>query len=557
MITALRALRPHQIAGIEGIRSSIAAGQTRPILEAPTGYGKTVVAAHLVAAAREAGRRIAFCVPSISLIDQTFERFRENGIDPGEMGIIQADHPWRRPSAPIQIATAQTLSRRLWPIVDEVIIDEAHIQHDAYRRWMGDPEWQHVPFVGLTATPGSRGLGKLFSHVVRPTSLAALIAEGYLAPFVVYAPSRPDLSGVREQSGDYHQGDLAERMDKPGLVADAVETWQRLAAGRPTLCFATGRRHAQSLHGQYLAAGIPAAYVDADTPRQERDRIGRQLATGEVLVAVNIGTLTTGIDWDVRCIQLCRPTKSQMLFVQMIGRGLRTAPGKADLVILDHSDNHARLGFATDIRFRLDDGAPKARAKRREAEDAVALPRCCPSCTALMLPRAATCTACGTELGTPIIRTEAGTLTPIGRDQLGEALRAIRAAGLRLRLDGDRIMVSPKGAVTPAISDLIRAHRVELIRSLTPPKSTTARLREQPQAIIHAMLLRYADETGKSTGWAAHQFRELFGQWPPRTGTRRDEEPSADLRSWLTAQRIRWAAGARRRAKQGGAHATA
>jgi Helicase conserved C-terminal domain len=91
-------------------------------------------------------------------------------------------------------------------------------------------------------------------------------------------------------------------------------------------------------------AGVSAGYIDAYTPSAERKQIERQFHAGEITVVCNVGCLTTGADWDVRCIILARPTKSEMLFVQIIGRGLRTATGKLDCLILDHSDTHARLG---------------------------------------------------------------------------------------------------------------------------------------------------------------------------------------------------------------------
>lgn len=330
MTASLRTLRPHQVAGIDGIKASIMAGQLRPILAAPTGYGKTEVAAHLIADARDRNKRIVFCVPTIGLVDQTFERFVANGFDPSDMGVIQASHPWRRPHAPIQIATGQTLAKRERPIVDEVIIDEAHQLQQTYRDWITDPEWAQVPFIGMTATPGTKGLGKYFTNLVKPIALTDLIDQRYLVPMKVFAPSKPNLEGVRTVGDDYNQGDLADRMNKPHLVADVVQTWLARGEMRPTLCFATGKLHAKALYEQFALEGVPAAYVDADTPREERERIGKAMATREVLVAVNIGTLTTGIDWDVRCIILARPTKSKMLFCQMIGRGLRTAEAKAD-----------------------------------------------------------------------------------------------------------------------------------------------------------------------------------------------------------------------------------
>lgn len=315
-MTALHPLHQHQVAALDGIRDAIRSGARRVVLQAPTGAGKTVIASHMVAGIKARAKRVAFCVPALSLVDQTFERFRENGIDPSDMGIVQADHPWRRPDAPIQICTAQTLSRRDLPGVNYVIPDEAHIRFAVYDRWMdGNPD---VIFIGLSATPWAKGMGKRYQRLVRPTSLANLIDKGFLSRFRAYAPSKPDLDGLptrQTQYGtDYAEDELAERANRPELVADIVDTWLRLGRGRPTLCFAVNRQHAKSIHDRFAGVGVRAGYVDANTPRDERDAMGKQLGRGELDVVVNIGCLTTGIDWDVRCLILARPTKSEMLF---------------------------------------------------------------------------------------------------------------------------------------------------------------------------------------------------------------------------------------------------
>src|SRR5258708_9633418 len=117
----------------------------------------------------------------------------------------------------------------------------------------------------------------------------------------------------------------------------------------------------------------------------EGSAIAKGFHAGEVDVVCNVGCLTTGIDWDVRCIILARPTKSEMLFVQMIGRGLRTADGKVDCLVLDHSDTHTRLGFVTDIHHDdLDDGKPRPKA---ESKAIAKLPKPRPKCTFLMPPQ--------------------------------------------------------------------------------------------------------------------------------------------------------------------------
>ena len=263
----------------------------------------------------------------------------------------------------------QTLQRRRLPQADIVIIDEAH-------RWFGF-HGQVDGHAGLAEGAVRRAFGDAVDQgsrqALRPPDRggddAELIDKGFLSPFRVFAPAHPDLSGVKIVAGDFHEGQLSEAMSQPVLVADTVTTWLRLGEDRPTLCFAVDRAHARKLADQFEAAGVPTGYVDANTPADERERIGRRLREGQIKVVCNVYSLTTGVDWDVRCIILARPTKSEILYTQIIGRGLRTAEGKNDCLILDHSDSTLRLGFVTDIHHdTLDDGKHrqnKGQARRR------------------------------------------------------------------------------------------------------------------------------------------------------------------------------------------------
>jgi len=124
--------------------------------------------------------------------------------------MIQANHPKTDATRPVQVASIQTLQRRAIPRFDIVVIDEAHRWFEMLGVWMRAPDWASVPFVGLSATPWTKGLGKFYDDLVQVTTTAELIEAGYLSPFRVYAPSHPDLSGVRTVAGDYHEGDLGE-----------------------------------------------------------------------------------------------------------------------------------------------------------------------------------------------------------------------------------------------------------------------------------------------------------------------------------------------------------
>lgn len=487
----LKPLRDHQQRAIDGLRLSLSSGNRRPLLQAPTGAGKTVIAAHIVAGARSKFKRVCFCVPSIGLVDQTFERFCENGIEASDMGVLQADHPWRKPHAPIQIATAQTLARRARPETDIVVIDEAHLRFDVYERWMAETS---LPFIGLSATPWSVGLGKLYDDLIKPTSLAELIELGLLSPFKVYAPSHPDLTGIKTVAGDYHEGELAERMNKAELVADVVQTWQARGADQPTLCFATGREHAKALRDRFELAGVPVAYVDANTPREERDDIGRQLASGQIKVVCNIGCLTTGIDWDVRCLILARPTKSEILYVQIIGRALRTAPGKDYAVILDHSDTTSRLGFVTDIDHdTLDDGRKQTRAERKAKERGIPLPKECLTCAGLIPAHASECPCCGAARPKQQFREATGELVEVG--SAGQGSKAGKQS----------------------VTDLLRA---------------------MGKQSIYGQLQTIREFKGSKPGWVYFKYKEIFGVGPRGLDEDYRERPCFLLQSWLQSRHI-------------------
>lgn len=494
----LAPLRPHQTQSLDSLRQALLQGDRRVVLQAPTGFGKTVVAAHIVSRARQRDKRVVFCVPSIGLVDQTFERFVGNGIEASDMGVIQSSHPWRRPHAPVQIATAQTLARRELPLTDLVIVDEAHMRFSVYDQWM--QACPDLPFVGLTATPWAKGLGKVYQRLVKSISLGELIEQGFLSPFRVYAPTHPDLTGVRTVAGDYHEGDLAKVMDQPTLTADIVRTWLDRGEDRPTLCFAVDRNHAKALADQFRQFGIPTAYVDAYTPREERDQIGKDLGAGKIRVVCNVGCLTTGIDWDVRCLILARPTKSEMLFVQIIGRALRTADGKADAIILDHSDTHQRLGFVTDIDHdELCDGKPKPKVERKakeQSEGGAPLPLCCPSCSSLMVATVHVCGACGFDMAAM-------------RRKTPEV-----AEGELIQFSGKQKPAKRKGA--------------------------TQAIQEMGKQQVYSQLLTMAAERNRSQGWVAHTYRDIFGVWPRGMGDA-PAAPCDEVRRYVRHKDIRWA----------------
>jgi DNA repair protein RadD len=475
-------LRPQQIHLLEELDRAIKAGDRRIMVQAPTGFGKTIVAAAIADKALSDSKRAIFTVPALSLIDQTVERFYSHGVR--DVGVIQADHILTNYARPIQVASVQTLQRRFIPSADLVMIDEAHRWYEFYGKWLNDPEWSDVPFIGLSATPWTRGLGKYFDRLIIASTTEELIEAGYLSKFRVFAPSSPDLTKVRTIAGDYHDGDLSEAMDKSALVADVVETWIIRGRGRPTLCFAVDRTHAKHLQQKFIARGVTAEYIDAYTPALERAAIAKRFHAGEVEIVCNVGCLTTGIDWDVRCIILARPTKSQMLFVQMIGRGLRTADGKDDCLVLDHSDNHLRLGFVTDIHHeKLDDGRERQKAEPKPKE---ALPKKCPKCTFLKPPKMPTCPACGFK--------------PEPKCQI-------------VNKKGELVEFAARGTSKPTVE------QVQFFRELK----------------------HIAASRSYQRGWIAHKYKEKFGDWPMGLDHFTGLPPSQATLGWIKSKQIAYA----------------
>jgi superfamily II DNA or RNA helicase len=487
-------LRDYQRDALQAVRDSVRQGVKRVVLQAPTGSGKTLVACDLVNGALSKGNRMTFVVSSLSLIDQAVTMFWDEGIR--DVGVIQANHVLSDWSRPIQIASIQTInSRKIYPECQAVVIDECHQLHKAHIQWMQHPDWKDVPFVGLSATPWTSGLGKYFETLLVMSTTRELIDRGYLSKFKVYAADHPDLSQVKVVAGDYHEKQLSGVMQSGGLVANVIETWRTMWGKDKTLVFGVDCAHAEALRDRFLEAGISCAYQDAQTPSAERAAIKRGFHDGTYRVVCNVGTLTTGVDWDVRCLVLARPTKSEMLFVQICGRALRTADGKDHALILDHTDTTSRLGMVTDIHHEHLSGGKfdqSAKVIRKPA-----LPKPCPKCDFLIPPRVLKCPECGYE-------------------------RKIESH------------VHEREGVLVEFTGSSRA------RKKTSPKLFPYTPEEK--ARFYQQLKGYALERGYKPGWAFMKFIDKFAhkpEWawqalPPMA-------PGPEVRNWIKAALIAWA----------------
>ncbi len=508
-------LREYQAETLQNIRDTVGQGVRRLVVQAPTGAGKTLLAAAIVEGAQRKGNRLVFVVPAISLIDQTVEMFYGQGIK--DIGVIQADHELTDWAKPVQVASIQTIrARNAYPDAKVVIIDEVHQLHKEHIKWLGHieidleldrefdiplgkvvgcpPGWETVPFIGLSATPWTKGLGRYFQSLLQMSSIGELIKDGYLSPFTVFASDSPDLSEVKIVAGEYHEGQLSKVMQGNALVANIIKTYQEKWGKGKTLCFGVDCAHAQMLQARFLAAGISCGYQDANTTRLERAEIKKKFHDGTYEVVCNVGTLTTGVDWDVRCLSLARPTKSEMLFVQIIGRALRTAEGKEKAIILDHTDTTSRLGFVTDIYHETLSGGRFDTAGKIVRKPA--LPKPCPRCTCLMPVGTKLCPSCGFERKAPV-------------------------SGI---VERDGVLVEFNGQ----------------FRKKGDRKAYTYTMQEKRTFL--AQLRGYALEKGYQAGWASHKYKEKFAMWPDWSIKNTPAMAvGPEVRQWIRSMQIRWA----------------
>jgi DNA repair protein RadD len=426
------ALRDYQRTAVDAVRAAYAEGARAPLLVAPTGAGKTVMFSYVALSAAERGRRVLILVHRRELIRQSAAKLAAAGV---RYGIIAPGNTPNREA--VQVASVQTLARRLgdprYPAPDLIVIDEAH--HAVAGQWATVCKaYPDAKLLGVTATPermDGKGLGVKaggpFDALILGPSVASLMEQGFLSTTRVLAPAvAPDLSEVRTSMGDFRSGDLEAEMDRPSITGDVVAHYARHAAGLPTIAFCISVQHAVNVAATLREHGWRAVAASGSTPPAERDAAIAGLADGRVQILCSCDLISEGLDVPaVGAVILLRPTKSLGLYLQQVGRGLRPAPGKPNLVVLDHAGNTLRHGLIEADRPWSLDGRPKG-------DKAPATMRCT-SCFAIHAP-SPSCPECGHIYpradepgeGRQIAQRD-GDLTEIDQDKMA----ALRAKPLR------------------------------------------------------------------------------------------------------------------------------
>lgn len=455
-------MRPHQNDVLNELRRGWKSNKTH-LIYANVGFGKTAIAAAITAGFVSRGLRVLFVAPYTTLVDQTAKRFMEYGLP--QPGIIWQKHEWYDPSNLIQIASADTLIRREMPDVDVMIVDECHIKRKKLLEIMDESD---LHTIGLSGTPFAKWLGSHYEHLVKVTTMREMINNGFLSDFEIYAPTKPDLKGVKTSNlasfgVDYNEEQVAEIMNGAQIVGDIVGNWLANGENEPTICFCVNVLHANHVTNEFNRAGVRAEVMTAKTPMEDRKVIVKRFEEGITKIICNVGVLVAGFDSDVRCIIYARPTKSEIRWIQCLGRGLRTALGKKRCLIFDHSGTVHRLGFPDSIEYDYlpsDDDGMKEASSRSQNEKKPKEPKECSKC------------------------------------------HYMKPAG---------VYVCPKCGHAPLKGEDVD---VDETRGLQQIKGDTRQWSMEEKQSWYSMFIGQAKIKGYSEGWAAHKYKEKFKIWP-------------------------------------------
>jgi superfamily II DNA or RNA helicase len=470
----------------------------------PTGSGKTVIQALIAKRELDRGNKTAILTPRNEIFAQTL-KLCSDFIGYRNVTALRAKRvgeTWN-PVAPIHVVSWPTLIARAkktrgdwwFPKVDRVLVDECHLSMAPKILEILEHYAPKARIDGYTATPArqtGKGLGRFFTEIKHVTTVRQLQKDGYLAPCEYWGGSTPDLEGIRVVRGDYEKKRLSDACVK--LVGDAVDNWLRLASDRQTIVFAVDIAHCEMLAHKFVQVGVKAASLHVRLPQDQRDRIVRDFKAGKIQVLVNVSIASYGFDSpEVACVQICRPTKSIVLHLQMIGRGMRPKPDGGECLVLDHAGNVRSLGFADDLfRWRLDPG--KKACDRANDQGKMEEPQGheCENCGHLF-QKSRVCPKCGWEI--PFTKRDVDVidsdLVPIGK-QLAKRL--------------------PEGFPN----------------------------HEQ----FHAMLRHHANEKGYKPSWAAVMFKKKCDVWPPSHWNNMVMlPPTRRVKNWIIGMQIRYAKG--------------
>jgi superfamily II DNA or RNA helicase len=351
-------LRPYQREAVDAVLTARRGGVRRMVVCLPTGAGKTVIFAQL---ARLARRQVLVLAHREELLEQARAKI-EAAL--GGAGLVAIEQGGRRapPEAKVVVCSIRSLhARRLDEVVRGrdlglVIYDECHhAAAEDNRRVLRalsvfEPGYTGtlLGFTATTARGDGQGLDEVFERIVYTRSLREMVEDAYLAPLRGYRiETAADLGALSGGGADFPEEELAAAVDVEERNALVARSIQELARDRRTIAFCVTVSHAQNLRRALGLLGVPAGTVHGAMRPEARAQALADFREGRVRVLTNVAVLTEGFDDPgVSCVAMARPTRSEGLYAQCVGRGTRLHPGKKDCLILDFVDA-SRLSLCT------------------------------------------------------------------------------------------------------------------------------------------------------------------------------------------------------------------
>jgi len=364
-MTSLK-LRDYQNECIETILREFKAGIHKQIVSLPTGSGKTILMAAL---AKQFNKKALIIAHRQELISQADEKFRLFWPQ-ANIGICMAERD--EIDSQIVIGSIQSccklgkLERLRKQGFELLLIDECHHSTaDSYQNVIEALGFKSDPsrlLVGLTATVkrgDKQGLDNTFQKITFSRSIKTMIGGGYLANVEGRRIlTNLTLDRIRSQNGDFSLEELSEAVNTEERNTFIVGKFKDYAATRKAIGFCVDVAHCQALAEAFQKKGIEAKAVWGDMLNEDRKQVLNDFKYGRIQVVTSCGILVEGYDeTSVNCILMCRPTKSQALYIQMAGRGLRLHPGKENCLVIDFTDKGHNLDSVLSLSSAISDFA--------------------------------------------------------------------------------------------------------------------------------------------------------------------------------------------------------
>lgn len=387
-------MRHYQQSAINQVRDNLKAGNKKIMVYLPTGSGKTHIFTEQVKTCLSKQKKILILVRRRQIAFQTLVRITEH-LRSKNIGLYMGDY---RCVQPCTIASIDTVVREPSKLkyFDVVIVDECHdAMSEGYQKVLKAMDSRII--VGYTATPFRiDGKGhKFWDAVVRPITASQLREQGFLCPLRILAPSKP--GKMATAGGDFTESEMIRQMDKGVVYGKIIDEYTKNDC-KGALCFAVNVKHSKEIAYRFIKAGIAAVHVDANSPQSFRDECIKRLKRAKAwpFVLCNVNIFSTGVDVpEVETIIMARPTKSRVLYMQQIGRGMRPAKDKKDCLILDHAGNALRFGSPyEDFEPELTDANKRAKSEPDKF-------KACRACAFVMPIALKTCPACDEDLRSP------------------------------------------------------------------------------------------------------------------------------------------------------------